>query len=279
VPGSGVFSKSAPIDKESKTLKAAFLSLQEEGVKAATHHLEFATKITNDVVKPLENFHKTKETERKKAIAEGQKRTKAHLDAKANHDKAQDTYKRSMKEAEQATEAHEKAKTEHDSGPEAKKKQLADNEKRAAQKAIQLTEKSKAAEAAYQKAVETVNEVVKENFSTHLPPVLDALQQLEEDRYAMSKAVLESYQKEFRALPDLLIERAEAIATVIAALDLDADLTEFADAKKGPNSEPEEVKFVPYKEPPAGSSTTSTSTTSSEETPKEEKEDKSETEL
>jgi len=271
VPGSGLFSKGAPIDKESKTLKAAYLSWQEEGAKIAAHHLEFANKINTDVVKPLEAFIKSKEPERKKAIAEGQKRTKVYLDAKANHDKAKDVYLKAMKEAELATEAHEKAKTELENGPEAKKKQLGENEKRAAQKATQLTERGKAAEAAYQKAVDTANDVTKETFGTHIPPVLDALQQLEEERFNQSKAILETFQKEFRSLPDLLIERAEELAKALDALNVDSDLEEFVAEKKGPNTEPEVYKFLAFKEP---SSTAQTTTTSSEDAPKEDAENK-----
>jgi len=258
-PGASLFSKSPPIEKEAKTLKAALLSWQQEGAKIAGHHLEFANKINTDIVKPLESFIKTKEPERKKAIAEGQKRTKAYLDAKANHDKSKDTYLKAMKEAEQATEAHEKAKTELESGPEAKKKQLGDNEKRAGQKATQLNERGKAAEGAYQKAVEVVNEVAKENFSTHLPPVIDALQQLEEERYNQCKFILETFHKEFRNLPDLLIERAEALSSALSALDTDADLEEFVQEKKGPNAEPEVLRFIVYKEPSSSTTTTSTS--------------------
>jgi hypothetical protein len=51
-----------------RTLKAALLSWQEEGTKIAAHHLEFATKVNSDIVKPLENFLKTKEPERKKVL-------------------------------------------------------------------------------------------------------------------------------------------------------------------------------------------------------------------
>eukprot|EP00026_Physarum_polycephalum_P009703 Phypoly_transcript_09837.p1 GENE.Phypoly_transcript_09837~~Phypoly_transcript_09837.p1 ORF type:complete len:271 (+),score=96.37 Phypoly_transcript_09837:449-1261(+) len=268
-----MFSKSAPIDKESKTLKAAFLSWQEEGTKIAGHHLEFANKVNTDIVKPLESFLKSKETERKKAIGEGQKRHKQYLDAKANLEKSKDVYLKTMKEAEQATEAHEKAKTDLESGPDAKKKQLTENEKKAAQKVAQLTEKGKAAEAAYQKAVDTANDVAKETFGTHLPPVIDSLQALEEERYNLAKQVLETFQKEFRALPDQLIERADELSKALEALDMDADLTEFVEEKKGDKTEPEVFKFVAYKEP-AATTTTSASTSSDEK--KEEEEPKGE---
>jgi hypothetical protein len=272
VPGAGVFSKNAPIDKESKTLKAAFLSWQTEGAKIATHHLEFANKINTDIVKPLESFIKTKEPERKKFIAEGQKRIKAYTDAKANLDKSKDVYLKSMKEAEQATEAHEKAKTDLESGPEAKKKQATENEKRANQKAAQLTDKGKAAEAAYQKAVDTANDVAKETYGTHLPPVIDALQALEEERYTQSKQLLDIFHKGFRDLPNQLIERAEELSKVLEALDVEADLGEFVEEKKGANPEPEVFRFIAYKEPAASSSapaTTTTTTTTSEETKEE----------
>jgi len=251
VPGSGMFSKTAPIDKELKTLKVALLSWQEEGTKIANHHIEFSNKINTEVVKPLEAFVKAKEPERKKQIAEGQKRTQAYQAAKANLDKAKNAYLAAMKEAEAATEVHEKTKTELEAAPDAKKKQLADKEKRDGQRATQLNEKAKAAEAAYQKAVDSANDASKETFGTHLPPVIDALQQLEEERYAQAKTVLEAFYKEFRSLPDSLIERAEELSKALEALDADADLVEYAEAHKSEKTEPEVFKFVPYKEPVA----------------------------
>jgi len=268
VPGTGVFSKSAPIDKELKTLKTAFLSWQEEGNKIATHHLEFANKINTEVVKPLEAFHKAKEAERKKHVAEGQKRTAAFVNAKQNLEKAKNAYTQVMKESEAATEAHEKAKADLEAAPEAKKKQLTENEKRAGQKASQLADKAKQAEAAYQKAVDTANDVAKENFSTHIPPVIDALQTLEEERYALAKTVLETFHREFRSLPDQLIERAEELNKALEALDAEADLSEYVESHKSATSEPEVFKFVPFKEPAAASATT-TEETKTEETKSE----------
>jgi len=278
VPGSGLFSKVAPIERESKTLKTAFLAWQEEGSKIAAHHLEFSNKINTEVVKPLEAFVKSKEPERKKTIAEGQKRTSAYAAAKANLDKAKSAYLAAMKEAESATEAHEKSKTDLESAPDAKKKQAGENEKRANQRATQLTEKAKTAEAAYHKAVDNANEVSKETFGTHLPPVIDALQTLEEERYTQSKAVIEAFHKEFRSLPDLLIERADELSKALEALDVESDLSEYATEKKSTNAEPEVFKFVPYKEP-APSAATTTTTEKAEEKKEEEAEEKSNADL
>lgn len=251
VPGSGLFSKQAPIEKEAKTLRGAFLAWQEEGTKIAYHHIEFSNKINNDIVKPLEAFVKSKEPERRKTVAEGQKRTAAYTTAKTNVDKAKAAYIAASKEAEAATEAHEKVKADLEAAPEAKKKQLGENEKRVQQRTTQLTDKAKAAEAAYQKAVDTANEVSKETYGTHLPPVIEALQQLEEERYTASKAVIEAFHREFRVLPDQLIQRADELSKALEALDVEADLVEYAEAHKSATSEPEIFKFVPFKEPAA----------------------------
>jgi len=271
LPGLGVFSKNAAIEKEGKSLKAAFLSWQEEGAKLATHHLEFANKINNDIVKPLETFLKTKEPERKKQIAEGQKRIAAYVTAKNNLEKKfQKEYKDAMKAAEDAAEAHEKSKTDLESAPEAKKKTATDNEKRASQKATQTADKAKAAEAAYQKAVDAANDASKEAFVTHLPTIIDALQQLEEERYAQAKTVIETFHREFRALPDQLIERADEMSKALEALDVEVDLTEYVEAHKPATAEPEVFKFIPYKEPQP---------TSEKEEKKDEEEKKAESEL
>ena len=161
-----------------------------------------------------------------------------------------------------------------------------------------MNEKGKVAEAAYQKAVDNANDVAKETYGTHLPPILDALQTLEEERYNQAKFVLEIFSKEFRALPDQLIERADELAKALDALgtllsllsvlslpssclfvslteyaDMEADLSEYVDEKKGDKTEPEVIRFVAYKEPAAGTTTS----TSSEDT--KEEESKTEVEL
>ncbi len=83
-----------------------------------------------------------------------------------------------------------------------------------------MVEKGKQAETAYQKAVDVVNDMSKDVFGTQLPPIIDGLQQLEEDRYAQAKTCLETFHKEFRALPDSLIERAEDLLKALEALGM-----------------------------------------------------------
>jgi len=199
-PGAGLFSKTTAIDKESTTVRNALKSWQEQGTKQANHHIDFANKINNDIVKPLEAFVKGKDPERKKIIADGQKRLAAYAASKKAHDQAKAAYLAASKEAEAAAEAHEKSKADLESAPEAKKKQFGENEKRAAQKETQTADKAKAAEAAYQKAVDALNDLSKETYGTHLPPILEALQKLEEERYAQAQTVVETFQREFRAL-------------------------------------------------------------------------------
>jgi len=266
-PGSaGLFSKGPlPVEKETKTLKAALLSIQEEGSRAAVGHQEFANKVLNDVVKPLEAFVKTKENDRKKVVTDGQKRAKALQEAKAAAEKTKDAYMKAMKEAEVATEAHDKAKTELSSNADNKKFQEA--EKRAAQKAGPLNDKAKAAEPAYQKAVDAANEAISKTFSEYLPPILDALQQLEEERYSQLRTALVDYLAAQRAIPSHLDERCQEIDKAITALETDADLAEYVDSNKSPTSGPEQVRFVSYKEPaqPAATTTTTTTTTSEKE--------------
>jgi len=246
-PGAGFLSKDTLVEKETKTLKAALLSIQEEGLKTSNHHQDFATKITNDVVKPLETFIKAKDVERKKVVADGQKRIKTLADSKSAADKAKEAYLKASKEAEAATEAHEKAQKDLNGAPDNKKFQEA--EKRAQQKVGPLTEKAKTAEQAYQKAVEAANETITKTYGEHLPPILDSLQTLEEERYTTLKNVLQEYHTGQKAVPQGLDERCADIEKAIGNLDTDADLSEFVEAHKSAVTEPELVKFVPYKEP------------------------------
>jgi len=261
-PGAGgLFSKGAAIDKESKTLKAAILTIQEEGAKIASNHLEFSSKITSDVVKPLEQFIKQKDNERKKAIIEAQKKLKAQQEAKANADKMKEAYTKAAKEAEQATEAHEKSKTELSGAPDNKK--FVENEKKAGQRATQLVEKGKQLEQQYQKAVETSNDTTTSLYRTFLPPALDALHSFESDKYSQTKTVLEEYIKAQKNLPNAVNERADDMQKHIDELDASADFTEFIEANKTGKTEPELLVFAKYGEvAPVASSSSSSSSSS-----------------
>jgi len=281
VPGGsgGLFSSSKAgtlIEKETKTLRVALISIQEEGNKAAAAHLELSTKIVNDVVKPLDNFIKTKDVERKKLVIEGQKRIKALTDSKSAAEKAKDTYVRSTKEAEVAAETHEKAKNELASAPESKKHQEA--EKRHGQKVPGLQEKAKSSEAAYTKAVDTANETINKTYSEHLPPLLDSLQQLEEERYKNLQLVLTEFVNAQRNIPTNLEERCQEMEKQVSGIDVDADLAEFAEAHKKAATEPELIKNISSSSstelPPKGTSSTTTTTTTTTTT-NEAKEDKS----
>lgn len=261
-PGSSgsLFGKNAPaIDKETKTLKAALLSIQEEGSRTATGHQDFANKVLSDIVKPLDASLKAKENDRKKNSIEGQKRLKAVQEAKAAAEKTKDSYLKASKEAEGATEAHEKAKSDLAGAADNKKHQEA--EKRAGQKVGPLNEKAKAAEGAYTKAVDTANDVVSKTFSEHLPPVIDAIQTLEEERYALLRTALQDYLTAQRAIPANIEERCQELEKAISAIDIDADLSEFVDAHKSAATAPEKIQFVAFKEPAGQSSTTTTTAT------------------
>jgi len=263
-PGSagGLFSKGpAVVEKETKTLKAAILAIQEEGSRAATVHQDFANKVLNDVVKPLETFLKTKENDRKKTATEGQKRLKSLADAKAGAEKAKDSYQKATKESEAATEAHTKASADLAAASDNKKLQEA--EKRASSKAGPLAEKAKAAEAAYTKAVDTANDLITKTYGEHIPPLLESLQQFEEDRYAQIRDVLQEYLNAQKTIPTNLDERCQEIEKNVSAISIDSDLTEFADAHKSATSEPEKIVLV-TKDSPAVSAPVAATTTTTE---------------
>lgn len=263
--GGGLFGGKgpAPVEKETKTLKAALLSIQEEGSRAATGHQDFANKVLNEVVKPLENFLKTKDVERKKLSADGQKRVRTLQEAKAAAEKAKEVYLKTSKEAEVATEAHDKAKKELEASADNKKLQEA--EKRAAQKAAPLNDKAKSLEGPYQKAVDSANELIAKTYNEYLPPIIDSFQTLEEERFSQLRSALQEYLTAQRVVPTNLEERVQDIDKNVSAIDIEADLTEFVDSHRSAVTEPEVLKFVPFKEP-AGSSSSSSAPSSSSTT-------------
>jgi hypothetical protein len=237
-----------PVEKETKTLKAALLCIQEEGARISTHHLEYSNKLQNDVIKPLEAFVKAKDPERRKVVTEGQKRVKALNDAKATADKSKDAYQRAMKEAEAAAEAHAKAQKDLQGASDNKRFQEA--EKRASQRVGPLTDKAKQAEATYQKSVEQANELQRSTYQEHLPPIMDTMQQLEEERFAALRSALQEYLSGQRAIPGCLEERCNEMDRHISAIDHESDLLEFCDSHRSDSSEPDPIPFVPYKDRP-----------------------------
>jgi len=68
LPGSGMFSGTPTITKEQNSLKSTFMSILEKGVTQADSHIQFATKINNDIVKVLEEWIKVNDKERKKKL-------------------------------------------------------------------------------------------------------------------------------------------------------------------------------------------------------------------
>eukprot|EP01112_Ceratiomyxa_fruticulosa_P007935 TRINITY_DN2066_c0_g1_i3.p1 TRINITY_DN2066_c0_g1~~TRINITY_DN2066_c0_g1_i3.p1 ORF type:complete len:349 (-),score=117.30 TRINITY_DN2066_c0_g1_i3:137-1183(-) len=277
--GGGLFaSKNDVVDKEAKSVKTVVLSLREETLHISNTHQEFSAKILSEVVRPVEGFLKSKDLDRKKNIQEGQKRLKAQADAKAAHDRAKDAYNKAGKESDAASEAHEKA--QKDLFADAENKKLKENEKRAAQKVQPAADKLKAAEAAYQKSVDAVNDIQAKTFTEYLPPVLDFLQQFEEDKFAVFRQVLSDFLRLQKAVPDQVNTFSLEIAKQIDGLDLEGDLDEFVKANAKDKTEPTPYTFVGYKDTDAnaaGPSGSSSSAPKKEEPEKKGKEAETET--
>jgi len=281
--GGGFFGKAgeAPVNKDSKTIRTAIISIQEEGARIANVHIEFSNKILAETVKPLEAFVKAKDLERKKLIAEGQKRNKALADAKAAVDKTKDTYGKAGKEADAAVEAHEKA--QKDLFGDSENKKFKESEKRAVAKVQPAQDKHKASESAYQKAVDSANEIQGKSFSEYLPPILDGLQQYEEERFQQLRTSLGEFLKLQKFVPQAIDQSCDELAKQVDALDLDGDTDEFIKAHASANREPTPFSFQNYKDPApdsasasgsSSSSSTTTTTTSSGKGKEKEEEEK-----
>jgi len=273
-PSGGLFGgKGDIVDKEAKSIKGVILSLREEGAHIAAAHQEFSAKILSEVVRPVEGFLKSKENDRKKNIAEAQKRLKVQVDAKQSHDRAKDVYSKAGKDSDIASEAHEKA--QKDLFADADNKKLKENEKKAAQKVQPTADKLKAAEAAYQKAVDQVNDIQAKTFTEHLPPILDFLQQFEEDRFAVLRQILADALRLQKEVPEKISGYTLEIAKQVDGLDLEGDLDEFVKANAKDKTEPTPYIFVGYKDTESsGSSSNQSSSSSSSGVKKDEPKEK-----
>jgi len=144
--------------------------------------------------------------------------------------------------------------------------------KRASQKSTQATEKSKAAEAAYQKSVEVANDTIKKTYSEGIPPLLESLQSIETERYSQFSSVLTEFLTAQKTVPSGIDERCQEMDKQISLIDCDADLSEFVSAHPPANSEPQLLQFLGTNSSPSSSSSSSSGSSSKEtEKPKDEK--------
>jgi len=245
LPGSGLFTKDAPIQKEMKTLRVALLGTNEVGLKVAEQHQDLCNKILNDVCKQLEAWIKTKDAERKKISGEGQKHIKTVNDAKGAVVKNRENCDKLVKEADKAKEALMAAEKAEINQPDNKKLQPVT--RKASHNHIQAVEKAKAADQVYQQSVKKANEELDSFRKEKMPAVLEQFQKWEEDRWNTLLASVRTYKNLYMAVPGVISDYiGKDLNGLIDNAKIDEDLTEFVKATKK-EEKVEVIEYTPIK--------------------------------
>jgi len=233
-PGAGFLSKNPPVNAETKTFKAALLSLQQYNGATGQHIVDFSTKLTTEVIKNLDAYIKTKDAERKKFIADGQRFLKSVADLKAAAAKAQSNYIGASKEAEAAREVLEKI-------PQEDKRY-----KQAETKANTLADKAKQAESTYQLSVDRANEAQNKSFADEMPPILEGLKQIEADRFKHLQQALKTFTTLKEEAPNFTQSKLKEMIDLVEAAAWDEDWSEWVASHKPAKERPDAVEFVPF---------------------------------
>eukprot|EP01114_Cavostelium_apophysatum_P008491 TRINITY_DN2101_c0_g1_i1.p1 TRINITY_DN2101_c0_g1~~TRINITY_DN2101_c0_g1_i1.p1 ORF type:complete len:445 (-),score=170.84 TRINITY_DN2101_c0_g1_i1:19-1239(-) len=246
LPGTGMFTKDPPVSKESKTIKEALLGVSEKGLQVSDQHLEVANKIINDVCKTIDNWVKTKDNDRKKIIGDAQKLIKNYKDLKETAVKNKANYERMMKDSDAAKDALIKAEKDEINQPE--NKRLAQVTKKASENYNGASTKAKQAEGVYKTSVEKFNEELAAFKAEKMPPILEQLNQWEQDRWNTLLSVVKSYATIEQLLPPSFEKQSSELQSVIDAANVDADLRELVSGSKNDKEkEEEDLEFVQFK--------------------------------
>jgi len=210
------------------------LSTQHAGFVVSARFSEVVAIVDAEIVKPLDNFVKIKENERKKLFTDGQKIVKAVTDAKTLALKAKENYVKLSRECDAAREALEKI-------PSSDAKKIQQGEL----KVNQSRAKAEQAEEAYRKAVEKANETQRDSFTTSLPPILEGFQKIEEERFEETKRLLDVYLGVQKSLPDKYQEAISNMEAVIVP-SYEDDWEEFVNNNKPEKDQPDIIEFEPF---------------------------------
>jgi len=239
--------KQPSIDKQEKTLKDAMLSMTESGLRVALKHVDVATKLTNEIIKPLELAIKANENDRKRIYVDGCRRIKIHQDSVSAATKAHEIYVKASKESEAAKEQYLRAEAEIKVTPEPKKAKLQQNLAKYGLKRQQCIDKANQMELAYKAAVQAANDAQQKLYREEMPVVLKDLLKLIEGQFRCLETASKNFLNMQRDFPP---EHAAGIDMMNTAINTDLnwnnDLQDFIDASRTNAPGPVPMEFITY---------------------------------
>eukprot|EP01137_Pigoraptor_chileana_P019250 Opistho-2@80013 len=235
-----VYKRKNPDDEMPTTVKA-WQTLLAETDDVAKQHESIGETLAAQLVESFKTLIKDKTADRKKILAEGAK-LQANLKRQMEDlEKVKQKYEKCCKEAEVAHQTFAKADKELNI-----KKSDVDKLKNAAQQKKQLAEE---ANNDYILCVEKTNSIRQSYYNTELPQVLNALQQMDEDRTSQISQLFVSYSEIERGTLSIITSCLNNIREGAEKIDPHGDSALFIEDHKSGFMPPGDVQYQEYGKP------------------------------
>ncbi|KAH3766273.1 hypothetical protein Pelo_1867 [Pelomyxa schiedti] len=239
--------KTPAVDKMEKTMKGALVTVSDSGQRVALKHTDVSTKITNEIVKPIEAAVKQSDLDKKRILADGTRRIKIYMDSVNAANKAHENYIKACKESEVAKDQYLRAEAEVKAAPEPKKTKLQQNMPKFQTKRSQCIEKANQMEAAYKASVTATNEAQQKLYSQEMPVVLADLEKVIETQFTCMSQCAKNFLNMQRDFPPEHTAAIDTINTAVNDLSWANDLQEFIDATRNPTATgPTPMEFIAF---------------------------------
>ena len=233
------------VKKLEASLQDAFLNVSECQNKVGERHIEVAKKLSEETIKPLEACLRKVEAEKRKVMAEGDRKQKAFQDAQLAAKRYHDAAERAGKEADTAHAAYTKAKSDANAIPDNKK--LAALVPRAEGVMKKAVERVKQVDEGYKKAVDTANDLQKKLYEEDMPKYIGELETLLSELYETTGKAMEAYGKAFEGLPEEVIAESVMVTEGFTTeLSKESDMEEFVKANKSEETAPKPIEYTSF---------------------------------
>ena len=237
--------KAPAVKKLEGSIQDAFLSVGESQNKLGERHLEVAKKLSEEVMKPLEACLRKADTEKRKIMADGDRRLRALQDAQMTARRSRDIAEKAGKDADTAHAAYTKAKSDANAIPDNKK--LAALVPRAEATMRKAVERAKQTDEAYKKAVEAANELQKKVYEEEIPKYIGQLETLIGELYETTGKAMVAYAVGLETVPEEAIAESVMVKEAFSSeLSKSDDMAEFVKANKSENSAPTPMEYTSF---------------------------------
>lgn len=237
--------KAPAVKKLETTIQDAFISVSESQNKVGERHLEVSKKITEETIKPLDACIRKVELEKRKVIADGDRKLKSVQESLLTAKRSHDIAEKAKKDADTAHSAYVKAKSDADAAPD--NKRLAALVPKAEAIMKKAVERVKQTDEAYKKAVDNANELQNKVYDEEMPKYFGELESLITELYETTAAAMEAYANAFECVPEEVIAESVMVKEAFTnELSKEGDMEEFVNANKSDADRPQLLEYTPF---------------------------------